>query len=587
MRKTKIVCTLGPAVSTPEMITALMQAGMNVARFNFSHADHVGHKKMFDIVDEIRNRLKLPVATLLDTKGPEIRTGVLAAGKIELKAGDTIILTTKELEGDASIVSISHKDLYKDVRIGTRILIDDGLIELSVEKIQGEEIHCQIINGGPLSNRKGINVPGIDLSMPYISEKDREDILFGIRTGFDYIAASFVTCAEDVLEIRKILGDNNCTTIKVIAKIESAKGVANIDEILRVADGIMVARGDLGVEIPTEEVPIVQKALIKKSLEHSKSVITATQMLDSMTNRPRPTRAEAGDVANAIYDGTSAVMLSGETANGLYPIEAVKTMATIAERTERDINYWRRLKDMDSPALPDITYAIAHATCTTAHDIKATAIISITQSGYTARMASSFRPGVKIIGCTPLISTYRHLGLSWGVEPVLMTHPITSSDELFEYSVNACRDAGMVSDGDLVVLSAGVPIGIPGTSNILKVHVVGDVIATGQGVGRGSVVAKLCVAKDEQQAKDRFRPGDILVIPKTSNAIMSLLRSACGIITEEPGLSSHAAVVGLTLDIPVIVGSANATLLLKNGVTAQIDAVRGVVCNSSTMRSCR
>ncbi len=577
-RRTKIVCTLGPAVASEEKLEKLILAGMNVARFNFSHGDHETHRNMFTMVDSVRRRLSMPIATLLDTRGPEIRLGLIEGGKTILEDGETLILTPDEITGDKTRISITHKDMYKDVLVGTRVLIDDGLIELIVTAIEDEDIVCEVIHGGPVSNRKGINVPGVELSLPYLGERDKNDIIFGTQIGFDYIAASFVSSPSDILAIRSVLNEQHCHSIRIIAKIESAKGVQNIDEILRVSDGIMVARGDLGVEIPLEEVPIIQKELIKKAFHAGKNVITATQMLESMTHNPRPTRAEAADVANAIYDGTSAVMLSGETAAGRYPIETVKTMATIAKRTEQDINYRRRMltASRDSEQA-DVTSAIAHATCTTAHDLNATAIITTTQSGHTARMISSFRPGVPIIGCTRSVTTYRHLCLSWGITPVLMEQHATNSEELFDEAINKTREMKLVSDGDLVVITAGVHIGIPGTTNILKVHVVGDVLATGQGIGNGYALGRLCVASDEDDAVSSFTPGDILVIPRTSNAIMDLLKQCGGLITEEGGANSHGAVVGLTLGIPTLVGVKNSVKLLKSGISVQLDAARGVV----------
>ena len=579
-RKTKIVCTLGPAVSRRETLKELMLSGMDVARFNFSHADHASHQKMFDMVDSLRKELNLPVATMLDTKGPEIRTGVMKDGPVTLEAGKTLVLTPEDVPGTAERISVSHKELYRDVKEGCFILIDDGLIELKVTAIEGEEIICEILNGGVVSDRKGINVPGVELSLPYLSQRDIDDIRFGVRTGFDFIAASFVTTPNDILQIRKLLESEGCQSILVIAKIESAKAVENIEEILRVSDGVMVARGDMGVEIPAEDVPVVQKQLIKKALSLGKISITATQMLDSMTTRPRPTRAEAADVANAIYDGTSAVMLSGETASGKYPIEAVRMMATIAQRTERDINYRKRLNTMEHPEHNDLTYAIAHATCTIAHDLNAGAIVPVTQSGYTARMTSSFRPAVPIVACTPKLSTYRHLSLSWGVTPVLMSEHVGSTDLMLHEAVDSIRSHGLVRDGEVVVLTAGVPIGIPGTTNLVKVDVVGDVICSGLGIGKGKVIGRLCVVQNEEEAIERFTDGDILVIPRTTNAIMPLLKRCSGIVAEEEGANSHAAVVGLTLDIPAVVGVKNACALLKNGVTVYLDASRGAVGNS-------
>lgn len=576
-RRTKIVCTLGPAVNTPERLRELMRAGMDVARFNFSHGDHETHKRMFDMLCDARDELDLPVAAMLDTKGPEIRTGLMKDGRIELAANARLILTPEEVEGTPERISITHKTLAQDVREGGTILIDDGLIELTVEALRGGDIVCRVRNGGPVSDRKGINVPGVDLSMPYLSERDISDILFGVETGFDYIAASFVTSADDVLAVRRLLDSRQCHTIGIISKIESAKGVENIDAILRVSDGVMVARGDMGVEIPYEEVPVIQKALIKKALACGRVSITATQMLDSMTHKPRPTRAEATDVANAIYDGTSAVMLSGETAAGDYPIESVRSMSNITLRAEADINYRKRMGALDVAASRDLTHAIAHATCSIAHDLDAGAIITVTCSGYTARMTSSFRPAVPIIGCTPSPATYRLLSLSWGVIPVLMRQHDKGGDEMLTDAVQAARARALVNDGEIVVLTAGLPIGTPGTTNLIKVDVAGDVLANGHGIGKRSVTARLCVSSGEDDAFSRFTPGDILVVPRTDNDLLPLLRQASGIITEEGGANSHAAVVGLTLDIPVVVGVSDATMLLKNGVIIQLDAARGRV----------
>ncbi|MDY4192395.1 MAG: pyruvate kinase [Oscillospiraceae bacterium] len=579
MRKTKIVCTIGPASESEERLRELMLTGMNVARVNFSHGSHEEHKKKFDIIKSLRRELDLPVAILLDTKGPEIRLGTLAGGRAELKAGDLFTLTTQEIEGDASRCSITFQNLPDDVSVGSRILIDDGLIELKVVSIDlPSEIICKVVNGGTISNRKGVNVPGVSLSMPYISEKDYDDIVFGVEQGVDFIAASFTRSAQDILDIRKILDSRGCHWIKIIAKIENMEGVNNIDEILRTCDGVMVARGDMGVEIPLEEVPIIQKALIKKAYFAGKQVITATQMLDSMMKNPRPTRAEATDVANAIYDGTSAIMLSGETAAGLYPVEALRTMARIAERTELDIDYQHRFSKIDSSVRADATNAISHATCTTAYDLDAAAIITVTKSGRTARMISKYRPSIPIVGCTTDPVVFRQMNLSWGVTP-LMVPEQDSTDGLFECAVEAAQREGLVESGDLVVITAGVPLGISGTTNLLKVHIVGDVLVTGVSVNQLSACANLCVAQNVEEAFLKFKPGDILVLPETDNSLLPLLKQASGIITEAPGVNSHAAVVGMTLDIPVIVDAAAATRILKTGTVVTLDAARGIVCN--------
>ena len=467
MRKTKIICTIGPASESEEVLRELMLAGMNVARFNFSHGTHEEQKKKYAKVVKLSEELKLPVATLLDTKGPEIRLRDFEGGKAELVSGQTFILTTEEVMGTSERATITYKNLKSDIHVGSTILIDDGKIEMTVEKIEGEEIFCRVVNGGKVSNHKGINAPGAILSMPYISDVDREDLIFGAKMGHDFIAASFVRCKDDILQVRKILEENG-SKAKIIAKIENMQGIDNLDEILEAADGIMVARGDMGVEIPLEEVPVIQKQMIKKAVMMGKHVITATQMLESMITNPRPTRAETADVANAIYDGTTAIMLSGESAAGAYPIEAVRTMAKIAERTEQDIDYRGRLKKIDFYGDTDITTAISHATCTTAMDLNASAIITVTMSGFTAAMISRYKPGCPIIGCSSNPRVCRQLALSWGVTPVLIEKEETA-DDLFEKATRAAEKAGYIKKGDIVVLTAGVPLGISGKTNMIRV----------------------------------------------------------------------------------------------------------------------
>ncbi|NLL80335.1 MAG: pyruvate kinase [Clostridiales bacterium] len=468
MRKTKIICTIGPASQNEEKLKELMLAGMNVARFNFSHGSHEEQKGKFANVIKVSQELNLPVATLLDTKGPEIRLGDFADGKTQLESGKIFRLTTEEILGTAERATITYKNLRNDVKEGMSILIDDGLIEMIVEEITETDIVCKVVNGGPVSNHKGVNVPGAKLSMPFISEKDMGDILFGIQMGFDFIAASFTRTKEDILEIRKIL-DAHKSTMKIIAKIENEQGIENIDDIIDVADGIMVARGDMGVEIPLEDVPILQKKMIKKAVMKGKHVITATQMLDSMMKNPRPTRAEATDVANAIYDGTTAIMLSGESAAGLYPVEAVKTMARIAERAEADIDYHSRMirYKMKNEKM-DITSAISYATCSTAMELNADAIITVTMSGFTAEMVSRYKPGCRIIGCSVNPRVCRQMALSWGVSPVLMTREETT-EALFDEAVHAAKKAKLIKSGDTVVLTAGVPVAVPGRTNMIRV----------------------------------------------------------------------------------------------------------------------
>ncbi len=469
MRKTKIVCTIGPATDDDKILREMMLAGMNVARFNFSHGDYDIHKKRFEQVTRLRKELGIPVATMLDTKGPEIRLGKFVDNKpVEIYDGDSFILTTEDVPCTAERASITFKGLPADVSVGTRILINDGVIELKAEKITATDIVCKVISGGTLSNNKGVNVPGVELSMPYLSERDMSDLEFGSKLGFDFIAASFVRSSADINYLKKFTKSLGWSTPRIIAKIENMDGVNNIDEIIDASDGIMVARGDMGVEIPFEQIPAIQKAIIEKGYLAGKQVITATQMLESMITNPRPTRAEITDVANAIYDGTSAIMLSGETAAGKHPVEAVSTMALIAETTEKDINYNSRLSKRPISMVKNRTNAISHAAVTTAHDIGAKAVITVTKSGSTARNLSKFRPSCMIIGCTPSETVLRQMSMSWGVYPVLMDEK-ENTDELFYCAVKAAEAAGYISKGDVVVLTAGIPLGVAGTTNMLKV----------------------------------------------------------------------------------------------------------------------
>ena len=470
MKKTKIVCTMGPNTNDRNLMKALAENGMDIARFNFSHGDYEEQKSRLDMLKSIRDELDLPIAALLDTKGPEIRTGVLKDGKkVSLKEGQTFTLTTREIVGDETITHINYSGLNEDVAAGNKILIDDGLIELEVVKVDGTEIVCTVINGGELGEKKGVNVPNVKIKLPALTEKDKEDIRFGIKQGFDFIAASFVRTADCIREIKEML-DAEGSAIKVIAKIENAEGIENLDEIIAVADGIMVARGDMGVEIPLEEVPILQKKMIKMAVAQGKHVITATQMLESMIKNPRPTRAEATDIANAIYDGTTAIMLSGESAAGLYPVEAVKTMSRIAERAEQDIDYRGRMQRVkeDRQETPDITTAISYATCSVASDLNAAAIITVTMSGFTANMIARYKPGCQIIGCTLDEKVYRQLNLLWGVKPVMIQKEQTT-DALFEEAVFKAKQAGLVKTGDTVVITAGVPLGVVGKTDMIHV----------------------------------------------------------------------------------------------------------------------
>lgn len=470
MRKTKIICTVGPATDKPEILENMMRAGMNVARFNFSHGDYETHERRFREVVSAREKLHLPVATILDTKGPEIRLGLFKDNKpVEIFTGDEYTLTTRDVVCDNKIASVSFRDLPRDISVGTKILINDGLVSLKVQKLTDTDMLCTVTDGGVLSNRKGVNVPGVELSMPYLSERDMSDLEFGAKLGFDYIAASFVRTAADIAYLRKFTNALGWRTVRIIAKIENMDGVRNIDEIIAEADGIMVARGDMGVEIPFEMIPSIQKKIIKKSYRAGKQVITATQMLESMIANPRPTRAEITDVANAIYDGTSAIMLSGETAAGAHPVEAVETMALIAESTEGQIDYATHFNNATAEAKRRITDAISHATVTTAHDLGAKAIITVTKSGSTARMISKHRPQCMIIGCTTDEVICRQMNLSWGVVP-LMCDEKKNTDELFAHAVEVAEKNGLVSHGDVAVITAGIPLGVSGTTNMLRVE---------------------------------------------------------------------------------------------------------------------
>ncbi|MFR0730939.1 MAG: pyruvate kinase [Christensenellales bacterium] len=575
IRKTKIVCTMGPNLFEKHLIAPLMKAGMNVARFNFSHGTYETHQHYYDEVCRIRDELGLPVATMLDTKGPEIRVRSFKNGRVTLQNGQLFTLTTDEVEGDEERVSITYKELPQDIAVGSSILIDDGLIGMQVERIDGADIVCRVLNGGVVSNNKGVNIPNAHLSMPFISEKDHQDILFAIKNGYDFIAASFTRCADDIMQIRHILQENNCHTINIIAKIENMEGVENIDEILRVVDGVMVARGDLGVEVPLEDVPSLQKKLIQRGIAAGKPVITATQMLDSMIKNPRPTRAEATDVANAIYDGTSAIMLSGESAVGAYPVEAVETMVRIALRAEADMDYIRRFS-RDTSASTDVTNAISHATVTSAHDLNASAIITVTKSGSTARILSRYRPACVIVGCTTEKHVWRQLALSWGTVPLMIAEE-SNTDDLFEHAVDAAVQNGLVHDGELVVLTAGVPLGISGTTNLMKVHVVGHLLSRGLGLHGGKVVAPLCVIRNlEKDAKD-FNTGDVIVCHQTTREMFSMLRKSSAIVLEDDNPEGHGAIAGMSLDIPVIIGAKNATNILKSGAVVTVDGEKGTV----------
>ena len=580
MRKTKIICTLGPSTDKDGVLRELVANGMNVARFNFSHGSYEEHKGRLDMLKAIRTELGKPVAALLDTKGPEIRLKEFKNGVEMLEAGQTFTLTTREVEGTKEICSITYKDLPHDVHEGGTIMLDDGLIMLRIEKVTDTDITCTVLNSGKIKTKKGVNVPGVHLSMPYLSQKDREDIIFGIQNGFDFIAASFVRTAQDVYDIRNLLNEYD-SNIRIIAKIENREGVNNIDSILAAADAVMVARGDLGVEIDFTELPGIQKSVIDRSFSFGKPIVTATQMLDSMMVNPRPTRAEISDVANAIYDGTSAIMLSGETAAGAYPVEALKTMSAIAERTENEVHYRdNRLVDAGNGQI-SVSDATAHAACLTAKDVNASAIVTVSESGNTARLLSKYRPAQPIIACVMNEQVQRQLAISWGITPLMMALA-HSTDELIEMSTSLAKENGYLHDGELAVVTAGVPVGVSGTTNMIKIHMIGNCLATGVGIGpEGSALAnatgKACVCHNLDELRAKFKPGMVLVVPSTSNEMLSYVRDAAAIVVEEPGLNSHAAIAGKALLKPTIVGAAGATSHIRDGLMVAVDCAHGNV----------
>ena len=580
MRKTKIICTLGPSTDKDGVLRELVANGMNVARFNFSHGSHEEHKGRLDNLKAIRAELGKPVAALLDTKGPEIRLKEFKNGVEMLEAGQTFTLTTREVEGTKEICSITYKDLPQDVHEGGTIMLDDGLIKLRITNVTDTDITCEVLNSGKIKTKKGVNVPGVHLSMPYLSQRDRDDIIFGVQQGFDFIAASFVRTAQDVYDIRNLLNEYD-SNIRIIAKIENREGVNNIDSILAAADAVMVARGDLGVEIDFTELPGIQKSVIDRSFSFGKPIVTATQMLDSMMVNPRPTRAEISDVANAIYDGTSAIMLSGETAAGAYPVEALKTMSAIAERTENEVHYRdNRLVDAGNGQI-SVSDATAHAACLTAKDVNASAIVTVSESGNTARLLSKYRPAQPIIACVMNEQVQRQLAISWGITPLMMALA-HSTDELIEMSTSLAKENGYLHDGELAVVTAGVPVGVSGTTNMIKIHMIGNCLATGVGIGpEGSALAnatgKACVCHNLDELRAKFKPGMVLVVPSTSNEMLSYVRDAAALVVEEPGLNSHAAIAGKALLKPTIVGAAGATSHIRDGLMVAVDCAHGSV----------
>ena len=577
MRKTKIICTLGPSTDKEGVLRELIANGMNVARFNFSHGSHEEHLGRLEKLKALREELGKPVAALLDTKGPEIRLKDFKNGVENLVAGQTFTLTTRDVEGTNEICSITYKDLPMDVEPNGTIMLDDGLIKLQIQTVNDTDIVCTVLNNGKIKNKKGVNVPGVHLSMPYMSQRDKDDIIFGIQQGYDFIAASFVRTAQDVYDIRNLLNQYD-SNIRIIAKIENREGVNNIDSILAAADAVMVARGDLGVEIDFTELPGIQKTIIDRSFSFGKPIVTATQMLDSMIVNPRPTRAEISDVANAIYDGTSAIMLSGETAAGAYPVEALKTMSAIAERTEQE-NHARFVPLTENTGKISVSDATAHAACLTAKDVNAAAIVTVSESGNTARLLSKYRPEQPIIACVMKEQVQRQLALSWGITPLMM--PLAhSTDELIEMSTSLAKENGYLHNGELAVVTAGVPVGVSGTTNMIKIHMVGNCLATGVGVGpENNDVAsgKACVCRTMDEVRAKFKPGMVLVVPSTSNEMLSFVRDAAALVVEEPGLNSHAAIAGKALLKPTVVGAAGATSHIRDGLMVAVDCAHGSV----------
>jgi pyruvate kinase len=577
MKKTKIVATIGPASDDEEILRQILLEGVDVCRLNFSHGSREEHLVRINRIKKLREELNLPIAIMLDTKGPEIRIGKFKDSKeYHLESGDKFCITTEDILGDKNIVSISYKDLTRDLSVGSRLLIDDGLISMIVEKIDGPRIECVVENGGFISSSKGVNIPGIRINLPSITEKDIGDIKFGIENDIDFIAASFIRSRQDVLDIRKVLEDNGNYDIRIISKVESKQGLENLDEILEVSDGIMVARGDLGVEIMTEEVPLAQKRMIRKCNVSGKAVITATQMLDSMIRNPRPTRAEANDVANAVIDGTSAVMLSGETASGKYPVEAVKTMARIVEVTENSLDFSELLKSKINQNSFTITNAIGKSACTIAEDLGTKAIITATTKGTTTRAIAKFMPKSDIIAATVDKKVMRQLNLEWGTKAILVDRS-NDTDQMLNNCINRSLEEGLIEPGDTVVLTAGVPVGLSGSTNLIKVQTVAQIVAKGVGLGMGSVTARAIVVNSKEDLVSKFKENDILVIDDVDKDIVPYLSKASAIVAEVEGYTSQAAISAISLSIPTIVGVKNIRKKITDGEIITVNVVESVV----------
>ncbi len=582
LKRTKIVCTIGPASESEETLEQLILAGMNVARLNFSHGDHDEHLVRIERIRKISKKLNQPIGIMLDTKGPEIRTHKMAEEVIHIQKGDSVRISMAEVEGTAEKFSVSYPGLINDVELGMPILLDDGLVELQVSDIdeENQEIVTTAINSGELKNNKGVNVPGASLNLPGLTDKDRSDIEFGIKNGVNFIAASFVRRTSDVLEIKEILEKHDALHVQIIPKIENQEGVDNLDEIISVSDGLMVARGDLGVEIPVEEVPIVQKEMIEKCRRAGKPVITATQMLDSMQENPRPTRAEASDVANAIFDGTDAIMLSGETAAGDYPVESVNMMSNIAIRTEASL-IGQDAYSLKAYAEGDTTEAIGQAVGHTAKNLGINTIVAATESGHTARMISKYRPKANILAMTFSEETALALTLKWGVVPLVASKP-DSTDDMFNVAANFVVEHDFAKEGELIIITAGVPVGESGTTNLMKIQMIGSKLVQGQGIGSETVIGRAVVGKTAEEAVSNMTDHGILVVKTTDKDYLPAIEKAAAIVVEQGGLTSHAAVVGIAMGIPVVVAAEKATELINHGELITVDSRRGMIYRGET-----
>ncbi len=583
MKKTKIVSTLGPASNDVETITKLAEAGANVFRFNFSHGDHEEHRARMNMVREVEKKTGKLLGIALDTKGAEIRTTEQEGGKFTINTGDTIRISMDDTKkGNKDMIHVTYDGLYDDTHVGGHVLIDDGLVDLLIKDKDDakRELVCEAQNTGVIGSKKGVNAPGVEIRLPGITEKDTNDIKFGLKEGINFIFASFVRKAQDVLDIRQLLEEAHCEYVKIFPKIESQEGIDNIDEILKVSDGLMVARGDMGVEIPAENVPLVQKSLIKKCNAAGKAVITATQMLDSMQENPRPTRAEASDVANAVFDGTDATMLSGESANGEYPVEAVATMARIDVKAENALRQHKSfsLNEFDKT---DVTEAIGRAVAEAADNLNIKTIVAATKSGHTARMISKYRPDADILAVTFDERTRRSLAVNWGVFPVVAETP-ASTDEMFNLATEKAKEAGFAKEGDLILITAGVPVGEKGTTNVMKIQLIGSKLVEGQGVGDETVIGKAVVATSAAEANEKAVEGAVLVTKTTDKDYLPAIEKASALIVENGGLTSHAAVVGISMGIPVVVGAANATELIADGEVVTVDSRRGIVYHGAS-----